>query len=157
MDTIRIPAQDAVCSNCHKKGHFRKVCRGGAPPSGNRSICSSIIVTAVPQSLAKSIVLVNIGGLKAKALVDSGSSESFIHLGLVKSASLRTLPSSSTISMAASSLACKVVGCCYTDVVLDGRTYNNVRLLILPNLCSDVILGLDSITAYLCSVRTWWC
>ncbi len=54
--------------------------------------------------------------------------------------------------MAASSLACKVVGCCCTDVVLDGRTYNNVRLLILPNLCSDVILGLDFQSQHTCVV-----
>ena len=30
---FKCPARDAVCSNCQKKGHFRKVCRSGASSS----------------------------------------------------------------------------------------------------------------------------
>ena len=101
------------------------------------------VTAAVPQSLVKSTTLVSIDGLKAKALIGSGSSESFIHPELVKSAALHICPSSNTISMAASSLAMKVTGHCFADLLLEGRTYNKVRLSVLPDLCTDLILGFD--------------
>ena len=89
------------------------------------------------------MTLVSIDGLKAKALIDSGSLESFIHPELVKSAALHIHPSSSTISMATFSLAMKVTGYCLVNLVLDRRTYSNLCLSILPDLCTDLILGLD--------------
>ena len=101
------------------------------------------VSAAAPQSLVKSMTLVSIDGLKAKALIDSGSSESFIHPELVKSAALHIHPSSSTISMVTFSLAMKVTGYCFVNLILDCRTYSNLRLSILPDLCADLILGLD--------------
>ena len=101
------------------------------------------VSAAAPQSLVKSTTLVSIDGLKAKALIDSGSSESFIHPELVKSAALHIHPSSGTISMATFSLAKKVTGYCFVNLVHDRRTYSNLRLSILPDLCADLILGLD--------------
>lgn len=78
----KCPARDATCSKCQKKGHFQKVCRGGAPRStlpwqgeGNPTLTS--ISAAVPQSLVKSTIMVSIDGKETKALINSGSSESF--------------------------------------------------------------------------------
>ena len=34
-------------------------------------------------------------------------------------------------------------GYCFVNLVLDRRTYSNLRLSILPDLCADLILGLD--------------
>ena len=101
------------------------------------------VTASVPPLLTKSAAPVTVNGLETKALVNSGSSESFIHPRLVKSAALRVYPSSGTISMAASSLATKVEGHCFIDLKLDGRSYKKVCLSVLPNVCSDLILGLD--------------
>ena len=101
------------------------------------------ISAEVPQSLTKSTATVNVDGFEAMALIDSGSSESFIHSGLVKSAALHVYPSSGTISMATSSLATNVSSYCLVGLVFGGRTYPRVRLSVLPELCADLILGLD--------------
>ena len=73
-----------------------------------------------PPSLTKSTTVVSINGFNAKALVDSGSSESFIHPKLAESASLLVYPTTSTISMATSSLETKVSGFCRVDLELEG-------------------------------------
>ena len=116
----KCPARDATCSNYQKRGHFQKVCRGSAPPSMAKGTSAAMwyptlamVSAAALQSLVKSMTLVSIDDLKAKALIDSGSSESFIHPELVKSAALHIHPSSSTISMATFSLAMKVTGYCF--------------------------------------------
>ena len=36
-----------------------------------------------------------------------------------------------------------VTGCCTTDTTLNDRTYSNVKLSVLNDLCSDIILGHD--------------
>ena len=100
-------------------------------------------IAAASPSLAKSTTTVSINGYEAKALVDSGSSESFIHPKLVKSAALHVYPSSGMISMATSSLTTKVNGYCLVDLVFEGRTYPQLRLSVLTELCADLILGLD--------------
>ena len=146
---FKCPARDAVCSNCQKKGRFRKVCRSGASSLMEKGTSAAMwptlaaVTASVPPSLTKSAAPVTVNGLETKALVDSGSSESFIHPWLVKSAALRVYPSFGAISMAASSLATKVEGHCFIDLKLDGRSYKKIRLSVLPNLCSDLILGLD--------------
>ena len=45
--------------------------------------------------------------------------------------------------MAQSTLSAKTLGHCIADLELGGKTYSNLRLSILPGLCSDLILGLD--------------
>ena len=146
----KFPARDATCSKCRKKGLFKKVCRSGAPPQSEGRTSTAMwrptlttISAEVPQSLTKSTTMVSVDGFEATALIDSGSSESFIHPGLVKSAALHVYPSSGTISMATSSLATNVSGYCLVGLVFGGRTYSRVRLSVLPELCADLILGLD--------------
>ena len=72
-------------------------------------------------------------------LVDSGSSESFIHPKLAESASFLVYLSTSTISIATSSLESKVSGFCLVDLMLEGRPYRNLHLSVLPELCADLI------------------
>ena len=74
----------------------------------------------MPPSLTKSTTVVSINGFKAKSLVDSGSSESFIHPKLAESASLLVYPTSSTISMATASLETKVSSFCLVGLELEG-------------------------------------
>ena len=111
-----------------------------------------IPAAVVPLSLTKSMTVVSISGFKAKAVVGSGSSESFIHLKLAESASLLVYLTTSTISMATSSLETKVSSFCLVDFELEGRLYRNLHLSVLPELCADLILGLEVgyIVTYTC-------
>ena len=98
---------------------------------------------ATPRVLTRAVTRVGINGVEVDGLVDSGSSESFIHPGLVKRYSLMLYPSTCEVSMASASLSTQTSGFCFVDLQVKGRNYKDVRLSVLPGLCSDVILGQD--------------
>ena len=85
-----------------------------------------------------------------RALIDTGSlSWSFIDKQLATRLGLVIIPSvdAPPVSMANSSLTTKVEGECHVDISLMNfekeTKYENVKLYVLGNLCSDVILGQD--------------
>ena len=45
--------------------------------------------------------------------------------------------------MATSSLVTNITGYCQANLEYQGRTYENLRLTVLPDLCADLILSLD--------------
>ena len=144
----KCPARDVICLKCQKKGHFAKVCRG--KPANSKSKISAAAwspsLATVPStltSLSMSSAIVHINGLRVKALFDSGSSESFIHPGIVKDAFLTVQPSSSKVSMATLASSAKISGTCVVDLTYQGQTYKGFSLSVLPELCADPILGID--------------
>ena len=144
----RCPAREVTCDNCQKKGHYAKVCRG--KPVTKDKVSASMwnprptlaSVHSCP-ALSKSSAIVEINGVQANALFDSGSSESFIHPSLADKANLSIQPASGTIALASSVASAKVSGTCRTDLFHKDRTYKDVRLSVLHGLCADIILGLD--------------
>ena len=50
-------------------------------------------------------------------------------------------PTKENVTMSTSALTTKMLGYCFTDIVLKERLYSNVKLYILPSLCADIILG----------------
>lgn len=50
--------------------------------------------------------------------------------------------------MASSSLATEVQGCCLAKIRLQNRDCNEVEMSRLPNLCTDVILGLPFLKSH---------
>ena len=77
----KCPARGALCSNCQKRGHFAKVCRGRKISQNKVSVVAwsptLATVGGAPDSLLKSLGTVNIEGLEVKALFDSGRTEGF--------------------------------------------------------------------------------
>ncbi|XP_071836380.1 uncharacterized protein [Apostichopus japonicus] len=141
----RCPARDETCNKCDKRGHFAKVCqsKSNSKTSASLSTLATAISAASPPKLAKASVQVTINGRLADCLIDSGSTESFIHPQLAKALSLELKPSGVSVNMASSSLSVKTKGVCYVDIVLNRHCYKNVILGVLPGLCADVILGQD--------------
>ena len=147
----KCPAKDATCKKCQKKGHFAKVCRSN--PAGDqlehsRATASAYptlatVPSSTPPTLLKSSTEIVINGVSARALVDSCSSESFIHPHLAETLNLRKYSSPKSISMAQSTLSAETLGHCIVNLELGGKMYSNLHLSILPGLCSDLILGLD--------------
>ena len=147
----RCPARDATCKKCQKRGHFAKVCR--SDPADGRSehgrVTASVYPTLTtvpsrtPPNLLKSSSEVTINGVSARALIDSCSTESFIHPRLVETLNLPKYSDPREISMAQSTLSAKTQGHCFADLELGCKLYSNLHLSILPGLCSDLILGLD--------------
>jgi hypothetical protein len=140
------PARNSNCNNCGKKGHYAKVCKSKAPAITTASmftptLCS--IVASCPESLKQASVNVSIGGIELTALINSGSSESFISETMAKKLSLKLHPSTQKISMALTSFRTQILGHCFTDIVINQLSYSSIRLGVLKDLCSDIILGQD--------------
>ena len=98
---------------------------------------------ACPGNLLRSAILVNLNGKNLTALIDSGSSESYINSKVSKDLKLKVYPSRREIQMASSAMKMKSNEFCLVDLELKGNKYESTRLNIFENLCSDVILGLD--------------
>ena len=52
-------------------------------------------------------------------------------------------PAAGNVSMASSSLKASIKGNCTVDLSLLGEWYPDVKLSVLPHLCSDIVLGQD--------------
>jgi hypothetical protein len=76
-----------------------------------------------------------------KALVDTGSTDSFINEKVANELNLTITPSKKDISLAASSSLVSTVGSVNVGIQINNHTYNDFNLDVLPNLCCDLILG----------------
>ena len=47
------------------------------------------------------------------------------------------------VSMATISLTENIYGCCNVNITVKGSSYSDVKLIVLKNLCSDILLGQD--------------
>ena len=143
---FKCPAREATCHKCKKKGHYQRVCQSKTSPDPvtaamHAPLFATTTLQGVPTVLRKSSISVIINDYETKALVDSGSTDSFIHPRLVKACSLFVRPSAGTISLAADTLTAKILGHCAADIKVDSRTYPDVKLHVFPNLCADLIFG----------------
>lgn len=72
---------------CHKrkdnKGYFSKVCQSiPAHSSGVQELLvTNIVSTTSPKCLSKAVLVVKINGVTINALIDTGSSQSFVNAG----------------------------------------------------------------------------
>ena len=155
------PARNQVCRRCGVQGHFDKVCqrdqfRNRSRPSDrdtrSRPNRTAAVSTAVLPNLSavnastqsvKSMVKVDIEGTEFDALVDSGSDLTFGHPEVVKSKNLKTYPTNVQITMADTGVVTKISLFFKQDIVIQKKTYKQVKFLIMPGLCADLILGRD--------------
>ena len=162
----KCPARDSICGKCKRRGHWQKVCRSSNfnyPKTGSAATSANVPqeednpldhqATPMPW-LASTTASTNPGSniciipvildkLKCtyNALSDSGSDLNFINAKIVADHSLKVFPSDSVIAMADSTLSTKVMGYCAEDLIVAGQYYPQVKLMVLPALCSDIILG----------------
>ncbi|KAK3885091.1 hypothetical protein Pcinc_010642 [Petrolisthes cinctipes] len=91
----KCPAREAMCHKCQKKGHFAKVCKSSSVIASftptDRATLAAVSSANYPRVLSKAVVEVSINGFKTNGLIDSGSSESFIHPELAAHLSLKKL------------------------------------------------------------------
>jgi len=157
MSVTAAAARDAVCYSCGKRGHFSRVCRthvsrrykSTKSASGSSAVYTessptfNMMSAACPGSLLKASLPVMIDGKRFTALIDSGSSESYISTTAKATLSLDIYPSSHKVQMASSAVKVKSAGFCLADVTVQGVKYPSTKLNVPDSLCCDVILGLD--------------
>ena len=132
----KCPAREVTCNKCHKKGHFAKVCRSELFSTVSTSACTNrptIASVNGPSALSKAICKIDIQVLEVGGLIDSGSTDSFIHPDLVRQGRITTYPSDNVISMESASLSTKSLGFCTVNLTIKGRDYHNVDCTYFPN------------------------
>lgn len=100
----KCPARDALCKNCDKKGHFQKVCQSKSvvrtTAFTHNSLLSSLTLAAAPGCLSRAIVKIHVNGIPLQALIDTGSSDSYICSSVTNSHKWKTITSRNKIAMA---------------------------------------------------------
>ena len=100
------PAREAICNKCKKKGHEQRVCRSSASINNDSKqsthITSAASKYSVGKSLHSSCIDILEEGKTVSALIDSGSTHSFIHPDLVKQHSVIVYPTKENVTMATS-------------------------------------------------------
>ena len=151
----KCPAREAVCRKCSKVGHFAGVCRSSikrptttasmdcSPQDLPSGLSATNSFLAAMDKSPKQITCAKVNGVTVGVMVDSGSSGSFFKLSRARAIGLPIYPSCEEITMAASNLSSTTAGHTSINVELDGHRYENYTVNLLPNLCTDLILGRD--------------
>ena len=142
------PARETICGNCGIRGHNTKCCLSKKKSTSTTaslypSLCATGITASFPPNLQNAGTSVLINGHSFIALIDSGSSDSFISQSAATQLKLQVHPSTKNISMALTTMNTTVLGYCTMDITLNNSIYRNVCLSVLKDLCSDIILGHD--------------
>ena len=107
------------------------------------TLCALGVTAAFPNSSSHAALPAFINGVTLTALIDSCSPDSFINQQVANRLQLAISPTTRNIYMALTTLKADVIGCCTTDSTPNDRTYSHVKLSVLKDLCSDIILGHD--------------
>ena len=145
----RCPARNAEYNECRKTGYFAKVCRSKSTCSKSPTISAALLpehyiasVVGSPACLQSAVVGIEIQGLPARALLDTGASDSYVDSEVAKKLGLECKGQSSSIALASTASSAKVRGVVNCNISAFKGSYN-LKLDVVDNLCADVILGLD--------------
>ena len=150
---VQCPARDVLCKSCGKKGHYQRVCRAsksyskasanGHSASVLNTVLSSVTTAAAPTGLSNAVINVHVNNIMLTALVDTGSSESYVSNYVVRRYKWSIHSSRQQVTMASTHLSSFTLGHCLVSLRFKGDVYKHVKLSILPDLCTDVLLGHD--------------
>ena len=108
-----------------------------------RFVCSVSASTAglleISEGLKKACMKISLNGNDVLALINSGSTDNFIHPRVVKMCSLKSTNCCKTIMMATKDLEAQVSGFCVTTIIANKEIYPRIKLHIFSNLFADVI------------------
>ena len=93
--------------------------------------------------LPRAVLTISVNGVACSALLDTGSSQSFVSSDLVTANKWRVLPSEGTVSMASTALTPVVQGRCVVRMKVKKHAYDDISLADMQDLCDDVVLGHD--------------
>ena len=97
----KCPANQTQCKNCGKMGHYARVCRG--KKQSLAAISATLAAVTDSKNVKNSCVTVQINGNNYSALIDTGSSSSFVKKSVADSLSLKSHPCNVKVLLASSS------------------------------------------------------
>uniref|UniRef100_UPI00358E8661 uncharacterized protein n=1 Tax=Myxine glutinosa TaxID=7769 RepID=UPI00358E8661 len=97
--------------------------------------------SAGPPGLSRAVIPLMIEGIFANALIDTGSTDSCVDFRLVQKHGCPILGTKRRIFMASQGLWLSTKGECRLKLVIKGRMFPDVHLMVLPALCAEVLLG----------------
>ncbi|XP_054283469.1 uncharacterized protein K02A2.6-like [Macrosteles quadrilineatus] len=142
----RCPAKEATCGKCNKTGHYARVCKSNptqhfkVKQKTSSTSAAQIATTHNTFVLKDSTVEAKVNGLKANCLIDTGSTSSFVNLKFVQLNKIKMYNESGQVSLAASNMKSNVHGFVKIDLNLLNHNYNNLKLTVFEDLCTDVLI-----------------
>ncbi|XP_059843069.1 uncharacterized protein LOC132403623 [Hypanus sabinus] len=112
-------------------------------PDGDPTLATVTLDQSAPHQLARSMMDIQVEGHWTGCLFDTGSTGSFIHPDTVQRCGLATRPVSRRFHLASGSQSADIRAGCVATLVVQGTVYRDFELLVMPNLCAPVLLGLD--------------
>ena len=99
------------------------------------------VIHETPNCLTQASLTAKTADTEVSALIDSGSLMSFINKDTAKR--LNIDPCFDNVPMATTSSTKNIYGCCNVDITVNGSNYSDVKLRVLKNLCTDILLRQD--------------
>ncbi|XP_039283436.1 uncharacterized protein LOC120351185 [Nilaparvata lugens] len=130
------PALNDSCEKCQKIGHWKNVCKSTKTSSSSALIAASTV-------LENATVQAQVNNIPTSALIDTGSSETFISHCFAKKCGLEMYPTTGAVSMASTSLRKNIFFYCVAHLEFSGQHYPKTKFSVLPDLCANVIVGHD--------------
>ena len=97
-----------------------------------------------PSSLSHSIVNVKVNDhFNGYLLIDTGSSKSFISKSFATKLGVKLSNCNNSITLVSENHVSRTMGACHVNINLNEHSLCNMRLMVLEQLCCDIILGLD--------------
>ena len=125
-----------------KVGHFVKCCLS-KKKSANCNGQPSLATTTALQSTFLNHVLaeITLNNITTQALVDTGSTNSYVSEEFVKKHNLPNKTVNYVANMANSMLQTEIMGVCYLNLTFSEYAYNNFQFFVMSNLIADSIIG----------------
>ena len=116
------------------------------------AICSSIPKNSSNHPLSQSMLNVEVNNHPVTCIADSASSASFIHPQCAEKLKLilKPIDQKYEVGMASNSLKVSSTSYALVNLKVKDRIYENMKLYVLPNLCTNLILGLDFLAQHKC-------
>ena len=141
------PARKVLCKKCGKKGHFAKICKStttlASTSAATNTPTLATVIAASPGSLSEAVTTITVDNHNVSGLINTGSTENYISQHIVQDLGLHVYPGDGQVTMAVTDYTSSIQGYCVADVQIQGHHYDNLKLSVLPNLCSDLLLGHD--------------